>query len=258
MIKLMALDVDGVVRDSSTLVYECYRIGLDEIGLGKRFLEEFTVKDLWHFKGLGRLNSKRESIKAIAVLLNIENKPRIYDMIKRQDAEAFIWNLVSMNSEKCPDDETVDGMVDAYADMFESEDAEKLVRIYPDVEETINKVHAAGKEISIVTNSGINSVKRDVPDSIISLCSNIITPKDVTMAKPSGEGLKLLSERSGVIPEGIIYLGDAVIDIRAAKDAGCISGALLCGMGLKKHLEMESPDHIFKDMNEAGEWITNN
>ena len=90
MIELVALDVDGVLRDSSRLVYECYKTGLGEIGLGKKFAEAFTVKDLWHFKGLGNQNSKRESLKSLSVLLSMENIPKIPELIADPDAENII------------------------------------------------------------------------------------------------------------------------------------------------------------------------
>ncbi len=253
-IDLVALDVDGVLRDASELVYECHRTALKEVGLDGEFGKSFTVKELWHFKGLGKFNSKRLSLMAIAVLLKTGNAKDVSDLISRADAEDHIMDIVDSE----PHDDirgNMNAMVSAYVAKFRSDSSAKLTHVYPGVAAMLSRFLKGGKRLAIVTNSSLESVKKDLPEGMIKKFEAVITPEDVKASKPSGEGLKLLSSVSGVKPGKIAYVGDTVIDVRAAKDARCISVSVLSGMGLRQHIELEKPDRIFADLKEAGRWI---
>ena len=253
-VELVALDVDGVIRDASELVYECHKIALKEVGLEKEFEKSFTVKELWHFKGLGKFNNKRLSLMAIAVLLKTGNAKDVNELISRADAEDHIMDII--DSELHGEIRSnMNAMVSAYVARFRSDGLDRLTRVYPGVPDVLSRFLKGKKRLAIVTNSSLESVKKDLPKEMMKKFEMIITPDDVKSSKPSGEGLRLLSSVSGVEQGKIAYVGDTVIDVRAAKDAKCISVSILSGMGLKQHIELENPDHIFIDLKEAGKWI---
>ncbi|MHB1830531.1 MAG: HAD family hydrolase [Candidatus Micrarchaeaceae archaeon] len=253
-IELVALDVDGVLRDASDLVYECHKIALKEVGLESEFEKNFTVKELWHFKGLGKFNSKRLSLMAIAVLLKTGNAKNVNELISRADAEDYIMDIVD-NELHSDIRSNMNAMVSAYVSKFRSDSSAKLTHVYPGAAVILSKFLKSKKRLAIVTNSSLESVKKDLPKEMIKKFEAVITPEDVKASKPSGEGLRLLSSVSGVKPGKIAYVGDTVIDVRAAKDARCISVSVLSGMGLRQHIELEKPDRIFADLKEAGKWI---
>ena len=72
--------------------------------------------------------------------------------------------------------------------------------------------------------------------------------------KPSTEGfdraLGALNSRSGIeiVKRDIVYVGDSIIDLRTAKNAGAASVAVLSGMGRQDHLAKEKPDAIAQDI----------
>ncbi len=253
-LKLVVLDVDGVLRDSSKVFYECHKKALEHVGFGREFKKYFTVKDIWHFKGLGKFNNKRDSLNAIFILMKTGKIDGIHEIIYKPNAEQLISKLVNSAEIKVNDD-VLDGMVAEYKKVALSIDAGKMVKMYPGIENIVKKLKK-NKKIAIFTNSDLSIIKRDLKDLLLEF-DYVITPKDIIISKPSGEGLLLISKKSGIDPKNMVYVADTVVDVRAAKDAGCISAVVLNGMGLKQHLEKENPDFFFRDVDEAVDWILN-
>lgn len=251
-IRLVVLDVDGVLRDSSRVFYDCHKKGLECVGLGVEFEKYFTVKDIWHFKGLGRFNNKRDSFYAIYALIKTGKIGHIHEIIYEPDAEQIISRMVNSSNVHL-DEEMLDRMVEEYRRVAMSQEAYRFVKIYPGIGGII-KMLKAQKKIAIFTNSDIAIVRRDLKE-LLHEFDYVITPKDVRSSKPSGEGLTLIARESGIGMKNIVYVGDTVVDVRTARDAGCISAVVTSGMGLRQHLEKENPDFIFEDLKDAAEWI---
>ena len=250
---LVAIDVDGVLRDASRLFYECHRRALRIVGLEEEFTGNFEVKDIWHFKGMGKFNNKRDSINTIYAIAKAGKLGKIRAMIYEPDAEDRISRLI----ESCPElpqKDELDKMVNEYVRTATANDAHSLVRIYPGVDDSIAKIRDAGMKTAIVSNSDITTLERDLK-GMLPKFDCIVSSRDVKLLKPSGEGLKIVARMSSVDPKKTVYIGDTVVDGRAAKDAGCCSAAVLSGMGLESHLRNEKPDFIFKDLKEASNMI---
>ena len=253
-IKLVALDVDGVIREASKLFYECHRSALAKEGFGAQFEKGFTVKQLWHFKGLGKFNDKREALRAIYILIKANRLGMLGKMIYLPDAGERISWLVESTKVRA-DMNVVDRMVKEYQRVAVSKKAKGFVRLYPSAKSNILSIKRSKKKLAILTNSHILTLERDLKE-LLGYFDYVVTPRDIGSPKPSGEGLRFISRKSGVGLADIAYVGDTVVDMITARDAGCISVAVYSGMGLKKHLEMESPDHIFKDLKEVAGWIS--
>ena len=146
------------------------------------------------------------------------------------------------------DEEKIDKIRGGYKKFFYSEQAGRLIKLYPKVAEAINALHGKGYRLAIFTNARVSSVKRDLSGVELSKFSLIVSEEDLKNKKPSGEGILKITSKLDVKPEEAIYVGDCVVDVLAARDAGCKSAALLCGMGLKTHLEKEKPDFIFENL----------
>lgn len=72
--------------------------------------------------------------------------------------------------------------------------------------------------------------------------------------KNKAEALKALSVKLGVSASEIVYLGDMVWDVRAAKEAGVRSAAILRGYHGRRLLD-ENPDIVIDDMAGLGKFI---
>lgn len=253
-IDLVTLDVDGVIRDSSRLVYDATRAALGEIGLAREFERSFTVDEMWHLKGLGRFNSRKAALPAVAFMLRRGTARKAIELMGNADAEDRIAGLCTDYGEFVSAAET-ERMVSAYTARFDSGSGAGLSPICPGVEKFVELTLDSGKKLGIVTNASRVSVERDIPRGMLGRFGCVVTRNDVKETKPSGEGLRLLSSRMRVEPRRSVYIGDTVVDVRAAKDAGFLSAVVLTGMGLKRHLEAESPDMIFDDLEAAAAYI---
>lgn len=253
-LKLVVLDVDGVMREGSKLFYECHKEAMKIAGLEDEFKEFFNVKDLWHFKGLGKFNDKRKALEAIYVLIKSGKLKNIHKIIYLPDAEERITQL--MGKDKC-DNALLDTMVNEYRNVALSPNSKKLIKVYPGIRGILNKIKRHGKILAIFTNSNRITLERDLKPLLADF-DYVVTPENIRISKPSGEGLVLISKMSGVKVQDMVYIGDTVVDIKSAKSAGCISAVVCTGMGLRQHLDRERPDYIFDDLNKATKWILEN
>lgn len=90
----------------------------------------------------------------------------------------------------------------------------------------------------------------------------IVGFEDVTHPKPHSEPIELAIERINesvktiTKKENIFMIGDTILDLEAAKNAGIYGVGVLCGYGRKQDLARFSP-YIFNDCLEAVKFIGN-
>ena len=69
-----------------------------------------------------------------------------------------------------------------------------------------------------------------------------------------------LSKKYSIDPKTTYYIGDDKKDILAGKKIGCKTILVLSGKSSRESADKweEKPDHIFKDLLEAVNWLTDN
>ncbi len=241
--RLFVFDVGGVFRDSSVAINEGFRRGFLSHGLNYNF----SPDDVWHLRGIGRYNSSRECIKVLYSLA--KTGENLHDIINSADAEEILERAVKENVSG-NDEGVIENIRRVYKEYFRSPEAKKLIRILPDAKHCVEKLFAHGYRLAIFTNSSVSSVKRDLRGFGLEKFSAIVSEEDVKSKKPSGEGIAKIMEILHTKPFDTIYVGDSVVDIRAARDAGCRCAVVLTGMALRIHLERERPDYIFGNLSE--------
>jgi len=246
--KLVILDVGGVLRDSSLAMGEGFRKGFKAYKLPYNF----SPDDIWHMRGVGKYNERANCIKALLAIFR--KQADLGEILKREDAEKILDILVSQSVTK-DDNELVDKIGKIYRKYFVSEETRRLITILPN---SIHAVELLSKyyQLAIFTNSSTETVKRDIKDFDLSRFSVILGEEQVKNKKPSGEGLKKICKMLAVAPAETVYIGDAVVDIMAARNAGCKCAVVLSGMGLEQHLRKERPDYIFENLYEAAKYLT--
>ena len=245
-IKLVLLDVDGVIRDSSRLTYESHAVALDKYGLGENFRKLFSIEEIWHTKGIGKYNARTNSLKASIALMRDTNDT-LGKIVQKSDAEAILDQIIKKEIDG-KDDTNVLEMRDIYYNFFNLSSSKEMTSIYPWVREAIDILSNAGVETGVFTNSAKDSLKRDLPRNMLNSFDVVLGIEDVKDPKPNGEGILKAASMLGIKPEEVLYAGDSTIDIDAAKDAGVISAGILSGSALKVHLESRKPDMIYKDI----------
>ncbi len=236
--KLLIFDVGGVFRDSSLVVQEGFKRGFET----ERLEYNFNPAGVWHLRGIGKYNSSGEAIKGlIAVQRAQEDLNRI---IERVNCEEVLDKLV--NKFITDDDlKSVEKIRKKYKIFFNSSKAKKHIKIFPFCKKAINKL-SNKSELAIFTHSRKETVKKDL--KFADKFSLILGEEEVKHKKPSGEGIIKVMSRLGYKENETGYIGDSVVDILAAKNAGVCSIGVCSGMGLKKHLELVKPDYLFENI----------
>jgi HAD superfamily hydrolase (TIGR01549 family) len=245
--KLFIFDVGGVFRDSSKAINEGFRKGFCSEGLDYKF----DAKSVWHLRGIGKYNNSKKCITALLAISR--SGESLQDILNKSNAEKIIDHLVDIHISKA-DDLVIDRIRARYKEFFYSPQAKKLIKLYPMVKEAIDLLSSRFK-LAIFTNTRVKSVYRDLKNIDMNKFSLIISEEDLENKKPSGEGIVKICNQLKIPSNNAFYVGDSVVDIQAAKNAGCKSIALLEGMGLEKHLRKENPDYVFKNLYEAARYF---
>jgi len=83
----------------------------------------------------------------------------------------------------------------------------------------------------------------------------VMTALNTKFPKPSPKALVDCAKRLGVEVSECAIVGDSIADIRAGKNAGAKTVAVLSGIFTKEELEREKPDLIINDINELPNFL---
>ncbi len=238
MIKLIIFDVDGVLRDSGTAGLEGMRRGFKVVG----FEFPFTIKEYRLIRNTGIYN---RGIKCISLMYAVLKFGLNFSDLVKNNIENNFDKVVEKLTEE--DLEKVEKIKGVYKDFFYSEEAGDFVEFFPETEEALDKLRKF--KLAIWTNSSVESVKRDLKG--LKRFSYILGGEDTGIKKPSGEGILLVCKELGFKPSEAIYVGDAVVDVRSAKLAGCKSVIICRSKLLETFLKEEKPDYMVKDLTEC-------
>ena len=86
--------------------------------------------------------------------------------------------------------------------------------------ETLEKLRRSGAVHFVYTHRGSSSGPILERLGILDYFRDIVTSEHGFAAKPSGEGVRYLTDRYGLDPERTWYVGDRTLDVYCAKDAG--------------------------------------
>lgn len=244
-ISLLVLDVDGVIRDTFRLVGQ----GFKRVFAANNIELKFSDGEIYNLLGLGKYNDRRNCARGL--LSVYRSGIELRDVVHQPDAEERMDQIVEKNRQP-GDDELIEKIQAKYFAFFNSPENTDLVRFYPNTEKNIETLKQLGYKVALFSNAGIGSIRRDIP--FLDLFESVVSVEDVKEKKPSGEGIMLTAKRLNVPLKNTAYVGDTIVDMKAAKDVGCVSVALTDGMGLKVHLEKENPDlflHTLSELTEA-------
>lgn len=139
---------------------------------------------------------------------------------------------------------------------FYKENHNKLAAIIPGIEDVLVAIKNAGLPLGIFTGKGRQSSIITLEElGIKNYFDLIITGDDVTNHKPSPEGIIKFVEHFNLLPENVLMVGDAPVDIKASRAAGVkVASVLWDSYAKEKVLEMES-DFVFHTVDELREFV---
>ncbi|MCL4381074.1 MAG: HAD family hydrolase [Candidatus Marsarchaeota archaeon] len=247
--ELFVVDVGGVLRDTTELDSKSFEVGFKAASMEYWF----DATAVWHLKGLGRYKNRKKCINALLAISDLHKEAELTDILKKPDAEEFVTALIQEHIAKKGADaveKTVQVIYDEYGKFFNSEEGKKLVETIPGSQEAMSLLKQKGYKVTLFSNGGRNAVERDVP--YCKILDAVICKEDIAREKPSGEGIVKAAQLLGVPVEKTIYIGDAVVDIWASRDAGCRSLIVFDnGMSFPEQIAREKPDFTFNNIMEV-------
>lgn len=171
--------------------------------------------------------------------------------VRPSPGEARGWigqTLYGTFSERHP--ERAQELVDSYVE-WNAEHLTELLEEYPGAEDLVVELTRSGAVIGVVTSkrhvSAINTLRAAGLDGHLPL---LVAMEDTTTHKPDPEPLLLALQRLGVRAVESVYIGDAVVDVLAAKAAGMAAIAVTWGAGDREDLVAAAPLAVVDTMEE--------
>ena len=136
---------------------------------------------------------------------------------------------------------------------FTNKDQFRNIVLVENAPEVVNWAREHGFRLALVTSGSSSAVKKvlsRVPE--LAVFEVVVTRDDVTHLKPDPEPLLIAAERLGVPIEQCAMVGDFPLDVEAAKNAKCISIAILGEMApwIRELLESSNPDFLIETIAE--------
>jgi len=130
-------------------------------------------------------------------------------------------------------------------------------RLYPGVREALDRLHAAGSKMAILTNKPVAFSQAmigalDLTDHFF----RVYGGNSFNQKKPNPIGIVKLMEESSVPRESTIMVGDSYVDVRTAR-AACVKA---CGVSYGFQPEtfaQDPPDLLVDDMNQLADFVLN-
>lgn len=113
-----------------------------------------------------------------------------------------------------------------------------LTELLPGTRETLSALSARGLRLGIVSTKTRDTICKILEqEGLLASFAIIVGGEDVTRTKPDPEGILHALDVLGVPPHECLYVGDAVMDVEAARRAGTAFTAVLTGATLRQELE---------------------
>ncbi len=189
--------------------------------------------------------------------LEIQHLPRKDVLNAAQDGE-FSWDDVLPKEIINRKDEII-SEAKKLRNEYYLEKFSKELEIIKGSDEILKKIASSPMKLGLVTTTPrqdlihkLHPLKRAGVDNLFEV---IITTDDVKEKKPAPEPLVECGKRLGVDMKRCVYIGDALVDVRAGKAAGMKTICVLTGFNDYASLVNENPDSIIYSVKELGEVV---
>jgi HAD superfamily hydrolase (TIGR01549 family) len=139
-----------------------------------------------------------------------------------------------------------------YAEYFE--EAKKLgiaPILDPNVKKTLEYLQEKNKSIVVISSHPKESLRREAMEYGIDNLISLI----VGNSKGKVEELREVCRNFNLTPREIVYIGDTIYDMKAAREVGIFSVAVCNGYHTREKLELENPDIVIDKFGELIKFI---
>ena len=125
----------------------------------------------------------------------------------------------------------------------------RLIRRYAGVPEMLAALTAAGVRCAVATSKRRETARLALDAVGVSGLVDVVAAlEDTTRHKPSPDPLLHAAAALGADPAGCVYVGDAIVDVLAARAAGMAAVAVTWGAGEREALAASGPDTVVDTM----------
>ncbi|WP_058556818.1 HAD hydrolase-like protein [Thiohalocapsa sp. ML1] len=127
------------------------------------------------------------------------------------------------------------------------------IRRFDGVDAMLGRLQGAGIELGIATSNSAENVRRVLGPACLRCIRRLETGASI-----HGKGVRLLrmQRAAGVAPEQVLYIGDELRDIEAARKAGVGAGAVGWGYNRPEALQRARPDLFFDNIHDIATRLT--
>ena len=145
-------------------------------------------------------------------------------------------------------------MTDFYR--FYEEHHDEMATIHAGIPELLRALKGKGVRIGLFTGKGRKTTLITLEKfGILKYFDRIVTGSDVKNHKPSGDGIRVFLDAYTLAPEEVLMVGDAVADVKAARETGvAIASVLWDSYGKEEVLRLGVTD-LFHDVREFTAWL---
>lgn len=134
---------------------------------------------------------------------------------------------------------------------FQMDNHDRLVTLYPGVEETLRELHERGHPLAIVSSKLDAGIRRSMDFyKLTSLFDAIVGIDHTARHKPDPEPVIYALSQLQVSPRQAWFVGDSPHDIEAGRDAGVNTVAVPWGAYTKEEIEPAGPTYWIERMDE--------
>lgn len=129
-----------------------------------------------------------------------------------------------------------------------------LTRVYPCVPAVVGRLRRAGLKLAVVSTKYRRRIEAVLArEKLADQFDLVIGGDQVKRSKPDPEGLLAAMARLEVAERACLYVGDSVVDVRTARNAGVAFAAVLSGVTERSALESAGATWIMASLEELPE-----
>jgi pyrophosphatase PpaX len=147
-----------------------------------------------------------------------------------------------------------EAMVEYYR--FYNERHTALASLYPGIIDILRFLHSKGVLVALFTGKGRRTTDITLEMFEIERFFDItITGDDVEEFKPSGEGIRTILSRFSLRPDEVLMVGDAVVDVLAAREAGADVASVVWDSYGRHEVMQLNADYVFENVDSLFTWL---
>ncbi len=149
----------------------------------------------------------------------------------------------------------LESAMDEYLSFYRANHS-SLAHLHPGIEELLKYIKDRGKKIALFTGKGIHTTTITLEEfQLHQYFDFIVTGNDIVEHKPSSEGIRKIMKHFSLRREEVLMVGDAVVDIKAARAAGVRVAAVVWDSYAKEQVLAMNADFVFHSVDEFSRWL---